>query len=412
MKTFFNILQSLTNIKCKRYPDEPFTILDEQNKITFEQSHVRYMINLISYIKKKNNNDNDLQSNIVAKFSALNQINNNTFNFNELKETTLTLFFKAQKCYHAFLRLANMYKIKKYTLQVTDDLSLNPLDLTHRNTFILIENKSTYLFSLNDLISIIETAISNSPDFFTDPLWPLNPYNKQPFSISTLYNIYFKMKYSGRLISTLFHYFFLENFNLFDFSEKYESCIREHAIKKYVFNSPYQDLQLSVTNMLKYNVYTKLLNIDKDFPKDVLVNIFRPFLYYYYIVNYDIKGTSKIYNYKRVLHEKLRKFYEYNKLFGRRYIKLTMNEKKRITKKEIIFNTDHISFYKISTSLNERERGIVIVGTNIVVTNLLDQNYYENDNDSNYDSDDEHDSDTETYIGNDNDDDLEADSVS
>ena len=404
MKTFFNILQSLTNIKCKRYPDDPFTILDEQNKITSEQSHVRYMINLIFYIKKNNNNNS--KSNIVAKFSALNQIMNNTFNYNELKEKTLMLFLKAQKCYHAFLRLAYMYKIKKYTLQVTDDLSLNPLELTHRNTFILIENKSKYLFSLNDLISIIETAISNSPDFFTDPLWPLNPYNKQPFSISTLYNIYFKMKYSGRLISTLFHYFFLEKFNLFDFSEKYESCIREHAIKKYIFNSHYQDLHLSVTNMLKYNVYTKLLNIDKDFPKDVLVNIFRPFLYYYYIVNYDIKGTSKIYNYKRILHDKLRKFYEYNKLFGRRYIKLTMNAKNRIKKKTITFNTDHINFYKISTSLNET--GIVIFGTNIVVTNLLDQN--NNDNDSNYDSDDE-----ETYIDNDNDDDdndLEADSVS
>ena len=40
-----------------------------------------------------------------------------------------------------------------------------PRSFSH--TFILIDNKSKYLFSLNDLISIIETAIGNSPEFFS-----------------------------------------------------------------------------------------------------------------------------------------------------------------------------------------------------------------------------------------------------
>ena len=43
------------------------------------------------------------------------------------------------------------------------------------------------------IINIIETAIGNSPNFFSEPLSPLNPYNNQEFTISTLYNIYFQM---------------------------------------------------------------------------------------------------------------------------------------------------------------------------------------------------------------------------
>jgi hypothetical protein len=74
--------------------------------------------------------------------------------------------------------------------------------------------------------------------------------------------------------------------------------------------------------MIKTNPYTKKLLIHNDFPKEELVEIFRPFLYYYFIVNYDIRGIHKISKYRKVLYLKMKKFYEYNKSFGRRYIEL------------------------------------------------------------------------------------------
>lgn len=82
--------------------------------------------------------------------------------------------------------------------------------------------------------------------------------------------------------------------------------------------------------MLNNNKYTKLLKIDNEFPKDKLVQIFRPFLYYYYIYNYDIKGSSKIYKYKSILNIKLKKFYQYNKSFGKKCFSMnnTFNNKK------------------------------------------------------------------------------------
>ena len=325
MKAFFNILQTITNKKNKSYLDEPFNLytLSDFDIYNEEISHMDFFISKAFYEEKKSKFLDVNMRNSQAKFIALNSILGNSFYKNELKERLWNIFSKAQKCYYAFSRLSRIYKNKKYPIVVSDDLMLNTLDINHKNTFILIENKSKYLFSLNDLVSIIETAISNSPNFFSEPLSPLNPYNKEKFTDATLYNIYFKLKESRRLMSTLFHLFFLENFDKEHFSEKNEPIIRENSIKTYVCNSPYTTLHASVLTMLRSNRYTKRYLIHKDFPKDILVEIFRPFLFYYYIINYDLKNTSKFYNYEQILYIKLKKFYEYNKEFGRQYVLLS-----------------------------------------------------------------------------------------
>jgi hypothetical protein len=353
MKTFFNILQTLANRKKKTYPDEPFLFFstsDIDQEYYNENIYISFFINNIYYKEKKILYEDYHYRIANAKFLALYEYLNNIFYTKEIKERIFDIFYKSQKCYHAFSRFAHIYRFKKYKIVVQDDLSLNPLNPNHRNTFILIENKSKFYFSLNDLISIIETSIGNSPNFFSDPLWPENPYNKQKLKPSTLYNIYFKMKESGRLISSLFHFFFLENFQLSNFVEEHEAFIRENSIKKYIFNSPYTLLYIPTLKMLKNNKYTKLLKIDDEFPKDKLVEIFRPFLYYYFIYNYDIKGTYKIYSFKTFLNQKLKKFYEYNKSFGRKTITVTRSFNNK-SKTSYVFNSKHIGFYQIPVTI-------------------------------------------------------------
>ena len=374
MNTFFNILQTLTNKKNKTYPDDPFTLptLANQNineLYTNETYHIDFLIKRIFYEEKKSKYADQYLRNSEAKFSSLNFILDNNFYKNEFKEKMFNIFSKSQKCYYAFSRLSRIYKNKKYPIIVSNDLMLNPLDIHNKHTFILIEKKSKYLFSLNDLVSIIETAISNSPVFFSEPLSPLNPYNNEPLAYSTLYNIYFKLKESGRLMSILFHLFFLENFNKEQFSEKNEPIIREISIKNHVYNSPYTILHSSVLTMLKSNPYTRNYQIHKDFPKDTLVTIFRPFLFYFFIINYDIKDTSKINNYKQLLYIKLTKFYKYNKAFGRQYIKIITHLDK-IIKQETLFNDEHISFYKISIKKETPYNELVVVGISPVI-NIL-----------------------------------------
>jgi hypothetical protein len=394
MKTFFNILQSLIGITNKRYPDEPFVISDNLDNYihTGEKSHIVYLMNTIFYEEKECKKP-EFSKQAFAKFSSLNYILENTFYEKELKERIFDVFSRTQKHYHAFLRLSHIYRLKKHPYVVTHDLMMNNLEPNDKLTFILVEKKTNFLFNINEIINIIETAIGHSPNFFSEPLSPLNPYNNQEFTISTLYNIYFQMKNIGRVTPLLFHCFFLENFDKDMFVEQHEPLIREQAIKKYVFNSPHTVLYPSVISMLIHNTHTNNLTIHDNFPKDLLVEIFRPFLFHDYIANYYIRGTSKVYNSKLLLRAKLKKFYEFNPGFGREIIKLTKKNKK-IVKREYILNTKHISFYDIVVSPIVENNHIVFLTNNSTINILINNTIFNaGNNDSDNDDDDDTDSD-------------------
>jgi hypothetical protein len=418
MKTFFNILQTIGNIKNKKYPDEPFELItnnlrnnftnnndinndinDDTNKT---KSYIHFMINLM--YQKTINICSEFGSNNThffykAKFNTLNYFLVNTFIQKELKEQIVNTFSSAQKYYYAFSKLAHNFRQKKYNLVVSSDLMLNPLEITHVNTFVLIQNKTKYLFGLHDLISIIENAIGNTDHFFSDPLWPRNPYNNQEFHLVTLYNIYFKMKQSPRIMSTLFHLFFLESFSTSSFSENHEAFIRDYAIKKYVFNSPPNEITSSILTMLKSNFFTRKLHIDIDFPKDILASIFRPFLYYYYIVHYDISGTSKVENYNIILQDKLKIFYKFNPIFGRKIVKLIKSTKSpnKVIKQEYEFITKHIRFYDIDIQKQPTYTNAQFVNN---INDTEDDDANEDDYDANEDDDDDEDQSSETIVNN------------
>ena len=214
MQSFFNILQTLINKKYKTSPDDPFVLFNRDNETmnTKYSYHIDILINNIYIFTQNNNyiNTNYHTINSYSKLVALTTMLSNSFYTNELKEYIFDIFSKAQKHYHAFSRLALLYKHKTYNIVVSTDLMLTPLDINHKSTFKIVEHKYIYLFNINDIVSIVETSIGNAPNFFLEPKYPVNPYNNQLFSSSTLYNIYFKLKSSGRLMSTLFHLFFLE----------------------------------------------------------------------------------------------------------------------------------------------------------------------------------------------------------
>jgi hypothetical protein len=198
------------------------------------------------------------------------------------------------------------------------------------------------LFVLNDLVNIIETSISNAPDFFVEILSPKNPYTNIVFNKTALYNIYFQCKQHSNTLSTLFHLYFLANFDNKVFALENEPYIRDFAIKKYVFNTPKCSLHSKILSMLKKNAYTRKLYIHANFPKDILVDIMRPFLYYRYVADYGVEGTEKIKIYKKTLYYKLKKFYEYNTKFGRIFYKPIFKGKREIT-----YNSRHIPFHLI-----------------------------------------------------------------
>ena len=345
MKSFFNILQKCANSPIIKYPDDKSsyvfsnhiwdtnktnsTIIKWNKNINNEIIKMNdtyfiscYIYNIICKIYKEYKAILNKDKKTIFKFSSAklkvfkmiitDDIQTDFLFLKKYKKQLVDIFSKAQKIYHLFIRFAHIYRLKKYKTVVTDDLSLTPLDINHRNTFILIQNRSKYLFSLNDLVKIIETAITNAPYFFQEPNFAKNPYNNEVFNYSTFYNIYFQLKSSHRIMSTAFHLYFLSDFDLDKFILKHEAFLRDITIQNYIYNTQNSILHKSILAMLKQNFYTNKLAIHDDFPKDLLVDIFKPFLYYYLVVHYDIQGTQRIRIYKKILYLKLKKFYFYN----------------------------------------------------------------------------------------------------
>lgn len=358
MEIFFTICQKMVR-KDKIISLDKFSFEDSNSIFNYcmtKDSDFLLLRNFITniYSLYKNNvkpfiNENDeygkiMSLNAKAKIKYLYDEVANMFYSKEHKERLLVLFSKVQRIYYAFLKFMLIYKYKKYKTVVEDDLSLNKINIKNNNVMCIIQKKCIYLFTLNDLLSIINSALSNAAEFFIDVYDPKNPYNNIIFDKSTLYNIYFKMKKSS-MFSTLFHLFFINNFDKTSFFLNNESYIRDYSIKRYVYNTPTNIIYYKILHMININIYTRNLKIDEDFSTKLLVDIMKPFFHCYCTYIYGVTGTEKIYYYKKLLNYKMKVFYEFNKSFGRKICKIIFcNNKKQ---KMYYYNTNHINFYDI-----------------------------------------------------------------
>lgn len=284
----------------------------------------------------------------TRKLDFLKRNMENIFFTEEDRNTFLDYFSKIQKHYFAFIRLCTIWKYKRSRITVSDDLYLNPIDVNGKNVFVVIQHKKKYLFSIANLINMINTSLSNTCHFFSSPLILKNPYSNIIFNKADLYNLYFAIKQSSFIMPILFHYYFLTDFNITKFRDQYEGIIREISIKNYIKNSDHETLYNAVINMLKSHKHR--ININPEFPKEELVDIMRPYLQLYYVSMYSLDEYKKL-NAFSELHRKLNKFYKYNPKFGRKIVKRECSaDFKFITK--IVFNNKHIN-YNNNISIDE-----------------------------------------------------------
>jgi hypothetical protein len=257
------------------------------------------------------------------KFSNLLNLLTNPFILEETKEETMVLFMKSQRTYYAFQKLAMIFKYKNMEARVYHDLCMNELDEKNRCVFSLIQNNTKYYFLISDLMGIIRRALLHESYFFAEPLEPKNPYNNLPFTHSDLYNIYFYMRKHYMIIPSVFQSFYMSNFDYEQFINNNEQLIREQTIHNYAFTSPYTTLMVDLPSMFSMNkAATSNLTISKAFPKDKLINIFRPYFHLYYLHRFGIIGTENKRNALGQLKKKLRRFVNFNQAFGRSIIRL------------------------------------------------------------------------------------------
>ena len=104
--------------------------------------------------------------------------------------------------------------MKQNNETVNFDIYMTPISKTDKNVISVFHNSRIYLFTLTDLVNIINNSLGNSQYLYSDPLPIKNPYTNKEFDKSTLYNIYFSLKSSSYTMPILFYNFFLCNFNL------------------------------------------------------------------------------------------------------------------------------------------------------------------------------------------------------
>ena len=291
--------------------------------------------------------------NTKNKFAFFFENIQNTF-LKNVKEDFINYFCTIQKTYNGFNKLAQIFKYKTSRTVINYDIGLNEINETQQNVMCILHLNSKYLFTIGDLINIINTSLTNNYEFFAEPLCIKNPYNNLPFSKSTLYNIYFFILYKTYYRPELFIKFFDCNFNLSLFVKKNEIMLREHSIANYIYKSPLNTLFKEVTKMikkfnhycLKFNLRNRII-IDNDFPQDKLVKIMQPYLLVYFTSLYSMIPNKK-HESSLIFKHMMLKFSKFNPLFGRKKYKIlfkhTANFKKKIIGKIIEFDDNHIIF--------------------------------------------------------------------
>ena len=274
---------------------------------------------------------------LYLKFTRIiENMDNNHLN-NEIKTSFLNMINKSQRAYYGFMKFANVYKHKSKTPLVTTSLCGDDLDEKKPNVISLLHEGNKYLFSIYELKNMLVKNLSNSSDFFPEPLATKNPYNNIEFLPSNLYNIYFHMIKNQMIIPPLIHGYYKSDLDLIEFEYENELTIREVSITNRLNSSHTSELYPDVIEMLEYHNDTlfKKLNIDGHFPRKKLVTIMKPYLGLFYGWKYSYL-RSKRHKANKVLGDKLKAFINFNKDFGKKIDN---------DNNDIRFNDGHIDFY-------------------------------------------------------------------
>ena len=320
-KSFTNILQKHAKTSNIVYPDSPDYWLEIDREKATESTFYLYFM---------------MSSNETTKYQQFHKIHTNLFIQTHIRNEIFEIFSNAQRTYYALSKIARQYKMKHTKMNMTTDLYMNEIDPRHKNSICIHRSSVNYWFSIPDLANHIESALTNSPYYYAEPLAPKNPYTNLPFTDADLYNIYFHMKTSNHLFPMIFHGFVMSELDLERFRIDYECQIRDTFLKKHVYN---MDKETLFTEMRAMLVLSKI-RVHPTVPHDDLINIMRPYFYLYMVSLYHICGLEKQSIAHTVLRRKLNKLRIYNPVFGR----LIIHPRKFMTPVRREYNMLHPKF--------------------------------------------------------------------
>lgn len=249
-----------------------------------------------------------------SKFKFLGYILNNIFASISTKEQIFDIFYKTQKMYNGFAKLGIIYKLKRLRQYNSIDLLMNPIFKNSKNIMKIKQNDFLYLFTRRDLINLLNSSLSYSPNFFSNPLKCKNPYNNTEFSNACLYNIYYFLREGDIAISDLILAFYNCYFDLNIFIIYNEQIVRKYAIQSFIKNTNHNDLRTYILDMLYY--YCPHIIIQNHFCNKILCDTMLNFVGMYLMITYSLDTKNNKRYLKKKLFDQLRAFKILNPTFG------------------------------------------------------------------------------------------------
>ena len=266
---------------------------------------------------------------------------NNVFFSQETKDMLWNQFIKSQKQYYVLSKFVNICKYRYTKVKVDCDLNLNKIVFPCSNALKIYQDGALYYFAINDIINICNSALTFSYHFFSEAYVPKNPYTNNNFTYPILLKIYYAIRFSSFKMPLLFEMFYRSDFNIKQFKKTNDYFIREECIKSFMKNAD-QDEQIEyIEEMLDTKENKRMFKFDVDFPKNILLKAFRPYLFVYLISKYSLRSSRKMFEYKSILRTSLKAFKSQNIPFGRKIIKTSKTWSQQLNrfvfqKKEII----------------------------------------------------------------------------
>ena len=265
---------------------------------------------------------------IDKKFTCLNNFLNNTFITKEKKESFLHYFNITQRCYYKLRKLYHIYKTNKSKIYNNDhDLFLTPLNHS-KNNIIIVQENTSYIFKINDLIRIIIEGLTYTYDMFLEPKASRNPYNNIEFTTCELYNIYLYIVINTFITPPhLLQAYFKCEFNMAKFLLFNESYLKDLAIEKFINEldeNDEDDKDKLYENIINMTEKTNIITISDTYPSDDVITKLKHCLPDFLFSEYSY-NPSKRRIHKRKMLSKLKEFHKFNPRYGRTYFRVNRN---------------------------------------------------------------------------------------
>ena len=273
----------------------------------------------------------------LSKFAFFKHVHENIFFPPDLILAFDRLFCRFQRHYRIFSKLAILFRWRKSTIAVDYDLLFNKLFITDKNVLTIYQHKKLYLFQFRELLKLIQTNITYCAfSFIFHPLPIKNPHNNVVLNKSTLYNIYFFIRFHTLIDVELLYLFFRCNFNMKRMLQLYGNNIRRYAIQDFLNNGNEGLIREHIEDMIYfYNSNLLLeesqlrLKLQEILPAKTQLKKMKPYLHLYLIVLYSlVEMESKEAEVKLI--QKLKELRNFNLQFGTFCEYPTFNEKETV----------------------------------------------------------------------------------